>query len=67
MVIVVEVDQYGITINLHILEVGTLIEYAFKAVITVQSSISQTLTHLLLLRGVDLRKLIGIYQIVSAY
>ena len=67
MVIVVEVDQYGITINLHILEVGTLIEYAFKAVITVQSRISQTLTHLLFLRGMDLGELIGIYEIVGAY
>ena len=54
VVVVVEMDIDGITVDLHILESGTLVEDALETVVAVQGCIGQTFAYLLFLGRVNL-------------
>ena len=67
MVVVLQVDEDGVTFYHHVFVRRTLIEHLLKPIVTVQGGISQTFAHLLLLCGVYLRCLVWIDQVVGAY
>ena len=66
-VVVLQMNEHRVTLDGHILIRRALILYGLKAIVAVQSRESQALTHLLLLRRMDLRGLVGIDEVVDAH